>query len=196
MLPPQTFPFSSQNSRFPFLFSCNFIYGLDIDIPVYPLTWYIIVILYCVQVPNWFTRIFFPPNGSTAPWGPRPPHFLRPHDHTFRHTTVGRTSLDEGPACRRDLYLTTHNTHKRQTSMPPVGFKPTVLVSKRPQTHTLDRTATAIGTHVTVTINQISSTFCSFTTGFRKLGFPYAGENIFHLKYKSTNAIFSAVSQN
>jgi hypothetical protein len=30
----------------------------------------------------------------------------------FRHTTVGRTPLDEGPARRRDLYLTTHNTHK------------------------------------------------------------------------------------
>jgi hypothetical protein len=22
-------------------------------------------------------------NGSTAPWGPRPPHFARLHDHTF-----------------------------------------------------------------------------------------------------------------
>jgi hypothetical protein len=45
------------------------------------------------------------------------------HDHThLRHTTVGRTPLDQGPARRRDLYLTTHNTHKRQTSMPPVGF--------------------------------------------------------------------------
>jgi hypothetical protein len=40
----------------------------------------------------------------------------------FRHTTVGRTPLDEGPARRRDLYLTTHNTHNRQTSMPPAGF--------------------------------------------------------------------------
>ena len=36
----------------------------------------------------------------------------------FRHITLGRTPLDEGPARRRDLYLTTHNTHKRQTSMP------------------------------------------------------------------------------
>jgi hypothetical protein len=40
----------------------------------------------------------------------------------FRHATLGRTPLDEGPARRRDLYLTTHNTHKRQTSIPPVGF--------------------------------------------------------------------------
>jgi hypothetical protein len=69
------------------------------------------------------------------------------HDHThFRHTTLGRTPLDEGTARRRDLYLTTHNTHKRQTSMPSVGFETTILVSERPQTHTLDRTATGIGT--------------------------------------------------
>ena len=31
---------------------------------------------------------------------------------TLRHTTVGRTSLDEWSACRRDLYLTTHNTQE------------------------------------------------------------------------------------
>jgi hypothetical protein len=36
----------------------------------------------------------------------------------IRHTTLGRTPLDEGPVRRRDLYLTTHNTQKRQTSMP------------------------------------------------------------------------------
>jgi hypothetical protein len=63
----------------------------------------------------------------------------------FRHTTLGRTPLDEGPARRRDLYLTTHNTHNRQTSMPPVGFEPTIPVSERPKTHALDRTATGIG---------------------------------------------------
>jgi hypothetical protein len=37
---------------------------------------------------------------------------------TLRHTTLGRTPLDEWSARRRDLYLTTHDTHKRQTSMP------------------------------------------------------------------------------
>jgi hypothetical protein len=40
-------------------------------------------------------------------------------DHTQWCTTVGRTPLDEWSAHRRDLYLTTHNTHNRQTSMPP-----------------------------------------------------------------------------
>jgi hypothetical protein len=45
----------------------------------------------------------------------------------------------------RDLYLTTHNTQKRQTSMPPAGFKPTISASKRSQTHALDCVATGIG---------------------------------------------------
>jgi hypothetical protein len=74
----------------------------------------------------------------------------------FRHTTLGRTPLDEGPARRRDLYLTTHNTHKRQTSMPLVGFEPTILVSERPQTHTLDRTATG----QPVSWNRSSKLYC------------------------------------
>jgi hypothetical protein len=50
----------------------------------------------------------------------------------FTHTTLGRTPLHERPARRRDLYLTTHNTHKRQTSMPPAGFEPTIPASERP----------------------------------------------------------------
>ena len=32
-----------------------------------------------------------------------------------------------------------------QTSMPPVGFEPTIPVSERPKTHALDRAATGIG---------------------------------------------------
>jgi len=41
---------------------------------------------------------------------------------TWSHT-LGRTPLDEGSARRRDLYLTTHNTHKKQTPMSPAGFE-------------------------------------------------------------------------
>jgi hypothetical protein len=43
-------------------------------------------------------------------------------DHTQWPTTVGRTPLDEGSARCRDLYLITHNTHKREASMPPARF--------------------------------------------------------------------------
>ena len=69
-----------------------------------------------------------------------PPHqcaraypFARFLDHTQRRTAVGRTPLDERSARRRDLYLTTHNTHKRQTSMTSVGFEPTISGGERPQ---------------------------------------------------------------
>ena len=50
--------------------------------------------------------------------------------HTQRSTTVGRTPLDEWSARRRDLYLTTHNTHSRQISMPPDRIR-TQNLSKR-----------------------------------------------------------------
>jgi len=64
--------------------------------------------------------------------------FLMFLDHTRCRTTVGRTPLDEWSARRRDLYLTTHNTHNRQTSMPSVGFKPTISAGEWPQTYALD----------------------------------------------------------
>jgi len=38
----------------------------------------------------------------------------------------------------RDLYMTTHNTHKRQTSMPQAGLEPANPASEKPQIHSLD----------------------------------------------------------
>jgi len=57
--------------------------------------------------------------------------------------TLGRTPLDELSVRRKDFYLTTHNTRKRQTTMPPGGFKPTNPAGERPQTHDLDGATTA-----------------------------------------------------
>ena len=57
--------------------------------------------------------------------------FLMFLDHT-RHTTVSRTPLDEWSARHRDLYLTTHDTHNRQISMPPVGFEPMISAGEWP----------------------------------------------------------------
>jgi len=71
--------------------------------------------------------------GAAAQRGPWPPHFLRFLDHTQRRTAVGRTPLDEWSARRRELYLTTRNTHNWQTSMPPGGIR----------THDLSRRAAA-----------------------------------------------------
>ena len=59
--------------------------------------------------------------------------FLMFLDHTQRRPTVGRTPLDECSTRRRDLYLTTHDTHNRQISMPPVGFEPMISAGERPQ---------------------------------------------------------------
>jgi hypothetical protein len=39
--------------------------------------------------------------------------FTRFLDHTQRRATVDRTPVDEWSARRRDLYLTTHNTHNK-----------------------------------------------------------------------------------
>jgi hypothetical protein len=41
-----------------------------------------------------------------------------------RHPTLGKTPLGKWAAQRRDHYLTTHNTHKRHTSMPRWDSKP------------------------------------------------------------------------
>jgi hypothetical protein len=63
--------------------------------------------------------------------------FLFLLDHTQTHTTVGRTPLDEGSARRRDLYLTTQTLTRDKHPCPPVGFKPTIPASARPQTYAL-----------------------------------------------------------
>jgi len=52
---------------------------------------------------------------------------------------IGMTPLDEWSAWRRGLYLTIHNTHKRQPSTPLADIKPTIPASETPQNHVLSR---------------------------------------------------------
>jgi hypothetical protein len=85
-----------------------------------------------------------PHHGTRYPNGAGPPHY-RGLTITLRYPTLGRTPLDEWSARRRDLYLTTHNSHKRQTSFSPTGLEPETLASERPQTHAVDRAATWFG---------------------------------------------------
>jgi hypothetical protein len=82
---------------------------------------------------------FFSFCGAATQRGSWPLHSWGFLDHTQRRTTVGRTPLDEWSARRRSLYLTTHNIHNRQTSMPPVGFELTISAGERPQTYALVR---------------------------------------------------------
>ena len=68
--------------------------------------------------------------------------------------TLSRIPLDQWSASRRDLYLATYNTYKRQTTMPPVGFEPAISASEQSQTHALDRAVNGIAlSHITCVIN-------------------------------------------
>jgi hypothetical protein len=77
-----------------------------------------IFLLFWNVMPNnshFFERCFLsmtqrPPNGQG------PPHY-RSFTIILRHTTLGRTPLDEWSARRRELYLKTLNNRKRRTSM-------------------------------------------------------------------------------
>jgi len=84
-------------------------------------------------------------HGVATPRGPGPPSLSKFHDHTVTHTTIGMTPLDEWSARRRDPNLKTQNIHKRETSMPPVGFESAIPASMRPHTHAFDRAATVVG---------------------------------------------------
>jgi hypothetical protein len=59
-------------------------------------------------------------------------------------TTLSRNLVDGGSDRRKDLYLTTHETHNRQTSMPPAAFEPTFPVNQRRQTNTYDGMITGL----------------------------------------------------
>ena len=52
----------------------------------------------------------------------------------LRHITLFSAPLDEWSVRRRDLCLITHNNHKRQTSVPTVGFENAIPASQWPQT--------------------------------------------------------------
>jgi len=61
--------------------------------------------------------------------------FLRFLKHTQQHTTIGRTPLSEWSTRPRDLFLSTHNTRDRKTSMHRRDSKPqSQLASSRKPT--------------------------------------------------------------
>ena len=78
--------------------------------------------------------------GPTRFWAPLPPWHNSPY--WARASSKSRLHSDT-ETHHRDLYLTTHNTHKRQASMPVAGFEPAGPARERPRTHALDRAATA-----------------------------------------------------
>ena len=100
--------------------------------------------LFCVRAPQWAKAYSFT-------------RFL---DHTQRRTTVGRTPLDEWSALRRDLYLTTHDTHNRQIYMPPAWIRTHNLSRRvasdlrlRPRGH-WDRLLSALDDNISTQVND------------------------------------------
>ena len=77
-----------------------------------------------------YIYIYIYPSWLDRPSGPRPPHCWG-FEIRLRHTTLGRTPLDDWSISRRALHLTTHNIHKRQTSIPLAGFEPAIPVSEK-----------------------------------------------------------------
>jgi hypothetical protein len=74
------------------------------------------------------------------------------------HTTLCTTPLDERSARCRDVCLT-HNIHKRQTFVPPVGFETTIPANKRPQTDALGRAVKGIAS-ITIGLELNSDLQC------------------------------------
>jgi len=70
---------------------------------------------------------------ATALSRPGPPHY-RGFPITIRHTTLGTTPMNKWLTNRRGVYLTTHYTHKRQTSMSPA--QPQRASGRRPTPQT------------------------------------------------------------
>jgi len=81
----------------------------------------------CVHYAYGFPRDATEPSGPGLPYQPG-------FTITLRHISLGKTPLNEWSARLRYLYLTAHDPHKKQTSIPPPGFEPTIPASERPQT--------------------------------------------------------------
>jgi hypothetical protein len=86
-----------------------------------------------LHLPNGLFYLGFFPHGATTPSGPGPPHCWD-LAITCTRRIFDRTPMDGWSARRTGLYLTTHNTYKRQTSMSLAGSEPAIT----------DRSATRI----------------------------------------------------
>ena len=101
--------------------------------------------------------------GVVVQHGPWPPH-SRGFQITHSDAPQSVGLLLTGDQLRRtDLYLTTHNTHNRQTSMSPMGFEPTVSAGERSQTYDLDGAVTGTGSVQELLLLLLSSSSSPLT---------------------------------
>jgi hypothetical protein len=86
----------------------------------------------CLLIYRWRKISFF--YGAKNRSGPGSPHCWG-FTITLRHITLDRYPLDEWSAWSRNLYLITHNTHKRHNSTSPAGIETVIRASERPRPH-------------------------------------------------------------
>jgi hypothetical protein len=87
--------------------------------------------------------IFYLPWRNSPPVGQGLLIIEASRSHSDTPQSVGLLWTGDQPDA--DLYLITHNTHNRQTSIPSAGFEPAVPASERPQIHALYRAAAGTG---------------------------------------------------
>jgi len=89
--------------------------------------------------------------------------YTTPHTHT---STLGRISLDEWSARRRGRYL--HSKHTIWALMPSARLESAIAAIKRPQTYSLDLTATGVDrTYYNDTASHSGMFFFSLVLIFR-----------------------------
>jgi hypothetical protein len=78
-------------------------------------------------------------------------HGLLINEFSLSHKTTRHSRLDPSgqviSSSQRPLLENT-NTHDRQTSIPSVGFEPTISAGERSQNYALDRAVTGIGSNI------------------------------------------------
>ena len=83
-------------------------------------------------------------------------------DHKQRRTTIDRTPLDEWSARRRDLYMTTHNTHYRRTFTSAVGSEPTIYEPQQTDASDGANAGTRLSWHGGSHLHETSVNICQF----------------------------------
>ena len=135
------------------------------------------------QPPRWLFVCFW--RGS--PQWTKASSFTRYLGQTQRRATVGRTLLDEWSARRRGLYLTSHNTRNRQTSMSPGGIRTHNLVKRAAADPRL--TPRGHRDRLTTCLTQTNSTIQIYNF------FPYLPENTISL-YRKPKKLFLCRGKN
>ena len=94
----------------------------------------------CLLLPSFcsylFNRYCFLPHGATAPMGQGLLIIKAPRSHSYTPHLVRVHWMSDQPDAETSTWQ--HNTHNRQPSMPPVGFKPAIPESQQPQSHALE----------------------------------------------------------